>query len=342
MSRSRLADHGDWDSASVRIALVGDSTLDNVIWVGDEPSISELLAGSVPCAVKNLAADGYNSTDTLQGSSTVISVGMRRDIGDPVPWDADGKFRPLEQLAALSPAPTHIVLSVGGNDVREILSDMDQLPQIVHRFQENYPIIVERCFSVTRNVIIMLQYRPAFHMDAGGYGVYQAIGRLPGSADPVAKLNGLMENIYAPVLALARERGLPVIDLPRTFDIYRSELYEHQIEPSGKGGEVIAAIAKYVVANHDPTKASTLYNYVPCVPGAGVVTEEVNGEAPWRIPHDPSAVPGGEGKDQGIASAQEEKVLALVGMGFLRGDAEKALERHDGALQEAVRELLET
>ena len=54
------------------------------------------LAYTIPdCAVANLAADGYTSADTLHGSDRVISVGMRDRLGDPVPFDEDGKFRLL-------------------------------------------------------------------------------------------------------------------------------------------------------------------------------------------------------------------------------------------------------
>merc|ERR1712000_542132 len=111
--------HGNWAEASTRIALIGDSTLDNVLWVENDASISEQLAYTIPeCAVANLAADGYTSGDTLHGSERVISVGMRRRLGDPVPFDEDGVFRPLARLATLDPPPTHVVLSCGGNDVR--------------------------------------------------------------------------------------------------------------------------------------------------------------------------------------------------------------------------------
>lgn len=337
MSRTRLANHGDWESATVRIALIGDSTLDNVIWIQDEPSIAELLATNVPCAVKNLAADGFNSTDALNGSRTVISVGLREKIGDSVPFDSDGTFRPLTQLVSLEPPPTHVVLSIGGNDVREILGDISQLPQIIHTFNSNYPAILERCLSVTKNVIIMLQYRPSYYMDGGGYGVYHAIGRMPGPGDAVAKLNGLMQQIYVPVLDAARRHGLPIIDLPRTFDIYQDDLYEHQIEPSARGGQIITALAAHIAASHGPEKPSTFYMYSSCKPGIGEVVEEPNGDGPWIIPHDPSSIPGASG----APDEHQEKVKALVGMGFGRDVADGVLKQYDGDLQAAVMHLLD-
>ena len=51
---------------------------------------------------------------------------------------------------------------------------MQRLPEIVQGFMGNYPQIVAKCREITPDVILMLQYRPSFHMDEGGYGVYQA------------------------------------------------------------------------------------------------------------------------------------------------------------------------
>mmetsp|Transcript_137466 Transcript_137466/g.342923 ORF Transcript_137466/g.342923 Transcript_137466/m.342923 type:complete len:306 (-) Transcript_137466:52-969(-) len=278
------AAHGEWASESVRIALVGDSTLDNVLWVDSkEPSISEQLACMVhSAAICNLAADGFTSGDVLHGSPSVISVGLRQQICDAVPFDADGCFRPLRQLAELRPPPTHVVLSVGGNDVRHILGNLTDLPQITRELLTNYPAIVRACLEVTRSVILMWQYRPAYNMK--DYGVYQAIEQIPGPGDSVAKLNALMEQIYAPIVDLAEELRLPIIDLPRTFDIHRDELYSHQIEPSAHGGEVIAALVAHVVQNHGADKPSTMYSYTPCIPGAGQVVEDPTAsQRPWAI-----------------------------------------------------------
>lgn len=273
---------GDWATAEARVALLGDSTLDNVLWVGSEPCIPELLAAAVPCAVRNLAADGFNSTDALQGSAQVISAGLRKDVGDPVPFGTDRVFRPLDRLAELSPPPTHVVLSVGGNDVREILGNIGRLPAIMASFAENYPALVEACLAVTPNVILMWQYKPSLDQD-GCYGVYRAIGKLPGPGDAVDKLNHLMEEIYQPMVALAREHKLPVVDLPRTFDINDGELYRSQIEPSGKGGAVISALLRHVISCHQSDTPSTFYRLIPCEPEAGEVVEEVNDGQRWSF-----------------------------------------------------------
>jgi len=280
----------------------------------------------------NLAADGYTSADTLNGSKRVISIRARERFGDPVPFDEDGFFRPLSCAAKLDPPPTHIVLSVGGNDVREVLGDMQRLPEIVQGFMGNYPQIVAKCREITPDVILMLQYRPSFHMDEGGYGVYQAIGSLPGPGDSVAKLNQLMVSIYSPIMQLAKEQGLAVIDLPRTFDIYDSSLYTHQIEPSCAGGRIITRIMAHAIATH---KGETSQLYLEA---DGDILAEENTGAGWNIPHDPAQVPGGEGQE---FSPHQQKLRVLLGMGFSEEQAEQALVARKGELQEAVNMCLE-
>jgi hypothetical protein len=154
----------------------------------------------------------------------------RRDCGDPFPGDHGAVFRPLDALAAM-PADVRsgsvVVLSVGGNDIREILGAMHELPRRLEGFQTN---IVEIAAAVAgagcRGVALQLQYRPSLHMEASGYGVYSAMSLVPGPGTGVDKLHALMDRIYPPVLALARAFRFAVLDLPRTFDIEDSSLYK--------------------------------------------------------------------------------------------------------------------
>jgi len=332
-----------WASSEVRIALVGDSTLDNIVWMSKkEPCIPQQIAQAADgAACFNLAADGYTSADTLNGSKRVISVAVRARFNDPVPFDPDGVFRPLDVLNRLDPPPTHILLSVGGNDIREVLGQMRDgdplgtLQKVVMEFQQNYAQILEQCRAVTPKTVIMMQYRPSFHMDEGGYGVYDAIGELPGPGDAVAKMNMVMQTVYLPVFLLAQENHLPVLDLPRTFDIYKTELYRHQIEPSHLGGAIIARMFAHVINTHDFDGPSLLY-LTGCDDQSPISCEPNTGD--WQVPHDAAAVPGGV---DGDFSAHEEKVRALLGMGFDEATAEQALVVSDGHLQTAVEKCLE-
>ena len=60
-----------------------------------------------------------------------------------------------------------------------------------------------------------------------------------------------MEALYAPILSLAAELRLPILDLPNSFDIHNDDLYSHQIEPSATGGLLLAHMIAEVVQQHD-------------------------------------------------------------------------------------------
>jgi len=142
------------------------------------------------------------------------------------------------------------VLSVGGNDVREILGAMHELPAKIAAFHDNYPQIAQACEASGARVIIMLQYRPDLATDLQHYGVYRAIeAGIPGPGDRVAKLNQLMQTIYPNVLATAAAKGWDVLDLPNSFDIHDTSLYRCQIEPSARGGALIAELIAHTVLN---------------------------------------------------------------------------------------------
>lgn len=85
----------------------------------------------------------------------MLSFGVRNAEGslDRFPASVNhcmDKLSPLKELqlltqpAAATIAPTHVVLSVGGNDIRHILGDMSSLPQVMATLQANYARIVER------------------------------------------------------------------------------------------------------------------------------------------------------------------------------------------------------
>jgi hypothetical protein len=263
------------------VVLLGDSTLDNVVWVYGKSSVADHLR--VLCSpVINLAADGFTTTDVLHGGRTVISAAARAQSGDPFPELTGGIFKPLEHLRGISPHA--VVLSVGGNDVREILQEMHLLPERLRRFHENYPRIVEASLETTPRMVLVFQYRPALDKP-GDYGVYRAINSTPGPAGNVfTKMHALMENIYGPVLELARKHKIPIVDLPRTFDPSKPHLYECQIEPSEAGGGIIAELIDYVLKYHNFAGTSSLY-FKPNLGARDVVCEANDGSRSWRIEH---------------------------------------------------------
>jgi hypothetical protein len=91
---------------------------------------------------------------------------------------------------------------------------------------------------------------------------------LRGQTVSLATLGGLMERFYSPILAHAKQEGIPILDLPNTFNPHDPALYINQIEPSAKGGALIAEGIKHIVINHEfSSKRSIMYAKKDGVPG---------------------------------------------------------------------------
>lgn len=271
--------------------LLGDSTLDNVVWVEHKgAAVKTHLERLTGCAVLNYAADGFTSEDVLDGAPPRISAATRARNGDPFPdgISASTVFKPLDALDAVPAigAAGAAVLSVGGNDVRHILTAMHLLPVKLAELQRNYPTIVERVRKATPRVVIMMQYRPALDADDGFYGVYRAVSSVPGPGTGVQKLNGLLQMVYEPILALARTHGLPVIDLPNSLDPRDASLFCCQIEPSDAGGQRIARLIAHVLANHNWAAGESLMYSEPAADAGVKVAANMAG---WRVTAAPLA-----------------------------------------------------
>ena len=118
------------EKKSKNLFLVGDSTIDNLVWVDKKEDCihSKLIERLPEFEITNFSADGFTSQNVLDGACPNISRSQRRKIGDPFP-DED-HFAPLVYLesTALSLEKEHYcVLSIGGNDIREILGSMGKL-----------------------------------------------------------------------------------------------------------------------------------------------------------------------------------------------------------------------
>jgi len=85
-------------------------------------------------------------------------------------------------------------------------------------------------------------------------------GFLNGQKIDMTTLGALMETVYRPILERAKKDRLPILDLPNTFNPYNTELYIMQIEPSIKGGALIAEGLDHIIKNHDFQSESKIYS----------------------------------------------------------------------------------
>lgn len=76
----------------------------------------------------------------------------------------------------------------------------------------------------------------------------------------MAALGGLLETFYRPILKQAQLDHIPILDLSNSFDPNDSDLYIFQIEPSKKGGELIAEGINHIINHHDFNFQSRIYS----------------------------------------------------------------------------------
>lgn len=168
----------------------------------------------------------------------------------------------------------YVVLSIGGNDIRQSLHDMSNLQNNSRNFVENYHYIVREILKVCPHLILMMQYRPSL---ANDFYIYEALKMLPpNNVDPVKKLNRIMELIYETIVQVARQNRLAMLDLPNSFNIRDPTLYVNQIEPSSKGGDIIAGLVAQAVKH----KFDKLLFYRDF---GGFSTEELGEGHKWHV-----------------------------------------------------------
>ena len=187
------------------IILLGDSVFDNLKYVQPEPDVLAHLQEALPGGWKA-------SLRAVDGAVTNDVVGQLADL----PADA-----------------THLVLSVGGNDLLGIAGDMLRtrvsvssevfvlLARVTGVFESMYRRLVEACLSRGLPLVVCTIYNGNFADQE-----FQAMARVA-----VAAFNDA-------ILRLALEKGLPAIDLRLVCAL--AEDYANPIEPSAIGGNKIA------------------------------------------------------------------------------------------------------
>jgi len=241
------------------VVLLGDSTLDNVNWVGEHPSVTEHLKlkikqrGSQHKAwrVTNCSIDGY----MIQG---VVRIQIPN-----IPRDA-----------------SHLIVSVGGNNALGMLGDIDAngawnpltilraICKIYGDFQNSYEAMLDR--MPLPNVTVCTLYLPQFiHLPLtrpfivlpNGYPLATRINAMSTKANSMLTTSILSLGVFCinrVIRGIARRRRLPVIDLYTIFD--QAEDYANPIEPSAQGGDKISENILSVVLTHDFDGPSRVYN----------------------------------------------------------------------------------
>lgn len=198
----------------MHFVLLGDSTFDNALYTEGGPDVREhlqaRLAESDRCTL--LAVDGAMILDVYRQIEGVEAM--------------------LQRLPA-DEAPTHVALSVGGNDLLAEIgvfalpasSVGDALLQVrerATRFAAEYRPLLDRVLELRLPTIACTVYNGAF-------------------PDPTEArvIETALRVFDDEIVEAARDRDLPVVDLRRVCS--EPEDYWNPIEPSDTGGRKIAA-----------------------------------------------------------------------------------------------------
>ncbi|MFA6302243.1 MAG: SGNH/GDSL hydrolase family protein [Legionella sp.] len=295
---------------NTQITLIGDSTIDNRIWIDGfiknliytklgighttpeqrinryqhglikpELSVAENLRVQLPNTINIVDAtnDGFTSADILNGAFRDKVFGY-------------GTFSMFPHKY-LSPFINHkediknsdcIILSVGGNDVREFLQTSraisantreqyikEQFPLVLERLRTNYLNIIDHIRSLNPNarIIIMTQYYPsAIQSNYKIYDFMKEVAKVVGindaKPDPLSVIQHVVQQTLGAILtSLKDDANLVVADVTSSLNPLDKTNHTSQIEPSGKGGKKISQMLHHLISN-DIQKGG-IYRFTP-------------------------------------------------------------------------------
>jgi hypothetical protein len=269
----------------VNIVLVGDSTLDNEVWVEDGMTVTAQLKNLRPQdKVINLSVDGFTTDNVLNGGF--------RDKAVTSPNHQHIYYQPLEKLKKIKSCH-HIILSVGGNDFREELQTLitktptqrlDAITELGESISAKYITIVHRLQNLKpkAKITVLLQYTPCAQKDL--YLIYFLMSAIANektlnadcsiyfplawhyiagltqyqSTQAVECLHDIMAKVYQPIFEKLISKNISVIDLASSFNPNDPNLYVSQIEPSSSGAALISTMISHAI--DQAQTESTLYS----------------------------------------------------------------------------------
>lgn len=278
--------------APKKVALLGDSTLDNGYWVEKTKSYSEKThtvthqiavelaenAKSHSYDIGNFAVDGATTTDLMRDCP----------LDKVLPTDSDHTSIKVHQLNAVAQwKPDVAVLSVAGNNYREALAGTltEQLsysqllwritpeqakPNINRAFKQVKETILEDYKKIIDNlikqnpqlnrIVLLSQYYPSIS-EFTPYFIYTGFSHLARSEGqgraPFAVVEETMNDLYREVLAYAatKETEVVFVDITSSLNPLGGN-HTHQIEPNEQGSVIMGRlIAKAVEYNFQDYKS---------------------------------------------------------------------------------------
>jgi len=206
------------------LILLGDSTIDNAAYVRGGPAVIDQVRKRLP--------EGWRATLLAVDGSRIEDV--------------------HRQLGRLPDDSTHLVLSIGGNDLLAeagvlaraagtVGQGMLMMAEIRDRFESGYGALLEAVAATGRPAMVCTVYEPRF----------------PDSTLRRAATTALclFEDV---IICSARRMGMPIVEMRAVCSDDAD--FANPIEPSQAGGEKIAGTLCNIITRHDfGARRSILY-----------------------------------------------------------------------------------
>ncbi|MES2217613.1 MAG: SGNH/GDSL hydrolase family protein [Pseudomonadota bacterium] len=265
------------------ITLLGDSTIDNKFWVNElfgapQLSVVENLIEMLPeHVIHDYSRDGFTTQDVLNGAYEDKVLAIKKYSLYPHEF-----LQPLKLAEESIKKSQYVIVSVGGNNVREFLMEAgnledwlrsdfinDNFEKMLAKLRNEYVEIVHRIRTLNNSarIILMTQYYPSESQH--DYKIYQFMQELGeildfgvSSNNCMTVIHEIMKMIYNNIFERIPTENLVVADITSSLNLYDDTNYVCQIEPSGSGGKKIAQMLKFMVSSHIVSD-SKIYRFCP-------------------------------------------------------------------------------
>jgi hypothetical protein len=280
---------GSEQAKSKKVALLGDSTLDNGYWVeAQNPYANKTHTvthqTAVALAQKTDNNHSYEIGNFAVDGATTADLRDQCWLNKVLPTDQDHTSSKVHQLnAAKDWQPDIAVLSVGGNNYREALMGVlqenltyfqllfritpeqarpiikDAFNEVKLRLLEEYRAIIDDLVNDNaglKRVVLLSQYYPSI-TDFTPYFIYTGFSHLARSEGknqtPFAVVEETMNELYRGVLqyAATKNKELVFVDVTSSLNPLGGN-HTHQIEPNEQGSKIMGKLIAEAVEYNFP------------------------------------------------------------------------------------------
>jgi hypothetical protein len=284
---------GNEPARAKKVALLGDSTLDNGYWVQKKSQYvnkTHTVTHQTAVALANNTENSHSYDVANFAVDGATTADLRRNcrLDKVLPSDQDHPAAMVHQLNAVKDWQTDIaVLSVGGNNYREALMGVlrnnltyfqllfritpeqarpiieDAFSQVKLRLLEEYKAIVDDLINDNpglNRIVLLSQYYPSI-TDFTPYFIYTGFSHLARSEGngqaPFAAVEQTMNELYRSVLQYAATKNKEVVFVDVTSSLNPlGGNHTLQIEPNDRGSKIMGKLIAAAVEYDFPVNES--------------------------------------------------------------------------------------